>query len=162
MASKEIAKVEGLSAGLVIDVLSGAVDPARIVFSAPDREATAKRIAEKDLNAESLDDLLGSSSLINGKDYVGKGFKLESVEWQESTLTSKGGLPFYSVLHGITPAGKPVTIGCGATAVMRKAARMSQAGWLPAWVKITAGKPTEEGNVPLDLADGSEFAPFGN
>jgi hypothetical protein len=88
------------------------------------------------------------------------------VEWQESTFDSGEGLPFYAVLHGATPDGEIVTIGCGAKGVVRRAAVIDINGWAgtECWVKITRGKMIEsgpgKGNYPLNLVGAKEFAPF--
>jgi hypothetical protein len=151
-----------LSSSLVIDILANPGRAATFVAKVRDPEQVAAEIALRDLNATSRDDLLGESKMIAGKNYVDKGFALTSVEWQESTFEGGEGLPFYAVLHGVTPDGESVTIGCGAKTVVRRAALMDIKGWCgpDAWVKITRGKRLESGNYALDLVGAKEFAPF--
>ena len=126
-----------------------------------DPEEVAAEIASRDVHASSLDELLGESKMIAGKDYADKGFALLSVEWQESTIEGGEGLPFYAVLKGVTPEGESITIGCGAKTVVRRAAVMDINGWCgpDAWVKITRRR-LDSGNYALDLVGAKEFAPF--
>ena len=161
MSSKEIVAPDALNASLVLDVLTGKVPATSVVFSEPDREETARRIAEQDANAQSKEELLGKNA-ISGKNFVNKPFELRSGEWQRGEdQYAEGGVGFYAVLHGADQKGSTVTITCGASTVMRKAAVLAQKGWLPAWVKITQGKPNDAGFFPLGLDDATEFAPFG-
>lgn len=156
----ELVKPDALNASLVIDALTGKVDPTKLVF-ARDIDATAKRIAEKDAAATSLADLFEGDKLVSGKDYADKPFRLDSVEWQDSELPGAEALPFYAVIHGTDARGEPVTIGCGAANVMRRAAVIITKGWAPCWVKIVKAKTDPvTGFTPLNLVDASEYAPF--
>lgn len=160
MASKELIKAETLNAGLVLDMLSGSIDPRSAVFTKPDPVETAKRIAERDANASSAAELFGSAKLIAGKDYTERPFKLTAVDFNEGDFPDSE-LNVYAVLRGETPQGQSITLGCGATTVMRRAAKAVVEGWLPVWVKIVKGRPNPEtGFVSLSLEDASEYAPF--
>ena len=105
--------------------------------------------------ATSLDELLGESDTLSGKNYVNKPFQVRSVRWQTSDLQGEG-LPFFAVIDAATYDGELVVITCGARSVVQKLAIMQTNGWLPAWVKITEGKQTEAGYKPLDLASAPE------
>ncbi len=144
-----------ITSSLVLDVLLGKVDPKRLVFGTDDPQAVAERIALRDLQASSPEELFGVRELVAGKDFVEKPFSLVSVEWAESTLEASD-LPFFAILHGVTYDGEMVTIGVGAKAVMRKAAKADTEGWLPQWVRIVRGKKTSDGYYPLDLAASPE------
>jgi len=160
--TKSAVQADALSSSLVIDLLDGKAK--NFVTAVRDPAVIAAEIAQRDVNAGSLDELLEESKLISGKDYVDKGFALLSVEWQESTIENGDGLPFYAVLHGATPDGEYVTIGCGAKSVVRRAALMDINDWCGpnAWVKITRGPRLESGNYPLNLVGAKEVAPFGD
>lgn len=125
-----------------------------------DPEAVRARIEAQQIGAGSLEELLGESSVVAGKQYVGKPFQLLSVSWRKSDFDGGEGLPFYALLEGATYDGERLTLSCGARSVVTKVAVMAARGWLPAWVKITEGKATEAGYKPLDLA--SAPAPFGD
>ena len=146
----ELVSADNLNHDTVLAVLTSG-DRTKFVFTASDPAETAKRIAERDLNAATLDELLGGGSdTISGRDYLNKPFQLNGVEWQPSDIAGEG-LPFYAVLHVVTLDGEPKVITTGAISVVRKVAVMAQNQWLPAWVKMTKGAKTEAGYEPLDL-----------
>jgi len=147
----ELVNIESLNSEAVLSIIASG-SKAKYAFKPSNPEETAKRIAERDINAQSLDELLGGGSdTISGRDYVNKPFSLTNVEWQPSDIAGEG-LPFYAVLHVVTLDGEPKVITTGAISIVRKVAVMSQNGWLPAWVKIVKGSKTEAGYEPLDLA----------
>lgn len=158
---QEVATAGGLTPGLVLDVITGKVSGSHLVFTAADPAETARRIAERELGAESIDDLLGNNT-VSGKEFVGRPFRLDSVEFMPSEFVNESGVNFYAVLYGTEPTGKKVTVTVGAVTVMRKVAIMAAKGWLPHWIKIVEGPATEKGYKPLDVADATEFAPFGD
>jgi len=146
----DVVKAGTITATSVVEFLATG-DKGKFVFTAANPEETARRIAERDLNAQSLDELLGGSSeTISGRNYLNKPFQVNSVEWQASEIEGEG-LPFYAVIHGISLDGEVLVITCGATSVVRKLAVMQSNSWLPAWVKITKGSKTAGGYEPLDL-----------
>jgi hypothetical protein len=146
----EIVSSDALNADTVLAVLTSG-DKSKFVFTVANPEETARRIAERDLNAQSLDELLGGGSdAISGRDYINKPFQLTGVEWQPSDIVGDG-LPFYAVLHIVSMDGEPKVLTTGALSVVRKVAVMASKGWLPAWVKIVKGAKTEAGYEPLDL-----------
>jgi len=146
----ELVNIESLNSEAVLSILSSG-NKMKYEFKPANAEDTARKIAERDINAQSLDELLGGGSdTISGRDYINKPFSLTGVEWQPSEIAGEG-LPFYAVLHVISMDGEPKVITTGATSVVRKVAVMAQNGWLPAWVKITKGAKTEAGYEPLDL-----------
>ena len=151
--SKDISPIsaDALSTSYVLDLFSSpTTDFSKLVFTTAAPEAIAAKIALRDLNAESLEELLGGSETIQGRDYVQKPFCILSIDWQISTIKGEG-LPFYVVMHCANLDGESITIVTGARSVLRKVAVMDQKGWLPAWVKITKGEKTESGGEPLDL-----------
>ena len=148
--SKEIVNIEELNSTTVLSILTTG-SKAKYVFKPANPEDTAKRIAQRDLNASSLDDLLGGeSTTISGRDYINKPFTLTSVEWQSSEIEGQG-LPFYAVCHIVTLDGESKVLTTGASTVVRKLAKIDSENWLPAKVKITKGPKTEAGYEPLDL-----------
>ena len=144
-----------LNSSLVLDVLQGRIDAKTLVVGTGDPSEVAARIERQDLEATSIEQLLGSSEMVAGKDFVDKPFQVQRVEWQLSDIDSAA-LPFYAVLHGVTYEGEAVVIGVGARSVVRKAAKVEHEGWLPVWVKIVRGKKTAEGYYPLDLVAAPE------
>jgi len=152
--SKDISPIvsaDSLTTSYVLDLFSSPdTDFTKLVFSTAAPEAIAAKIALRDLNAASLDELLGGSGTISGRDYVQKPFCLMGIEWQVSDIKGEG-LPFYVVMHCANLDGESITITTGARSVMRKVAVMEAKSWLPAWVKITKGEKTESGGEPLDL-----------
>ena len=134
-----------------------ATDWSRFSFSISSPEETAARIAARELAAESFDELVGGTTTISGKDYIGKPFCVQSIDWQASDIIGEG-LPFYIVIHAADLDGEAITITTGARTVVRKLAIAAAKGWFPQWVKIVKGPKTEAGYEPLDLAkaDGPE------
>jgi hypothetical protein len=151
MAS-EIVKVKELSTAAIVDLFaSGNITNTTLVITPENPEETAKKIALRDLNAASVDELLGGgANVINGKTYLNKPFLVESVEWQQSDFEGEG-LPFYAVCHIVDLEGESHVLTCGATTVVRKLAVMAHNDWFPQWVKITKGPKTAAGYEPLDL-----------
>ena len=152
--SKEIVTIKELSTAAIVDLFSsGNIHKANVTFQAASEnpEETAKKIALRDINASSVDELLGGGAdVINGKTYINKPFLVESVEWQPSDFEGEG-LPFYAVCHIVDLDGETHVLTCGATTVVRKLAVMAHNGWFPQWVKITKGPKTANGYEPLDL-----------
>jgi hypothetical protein len=141
---------EGLTTEAVLEVITSG-NPTGFTFKISDPAETAKRIAERDLNAQTLDELLGGSGdATSGRDYLNKPFCLTDVEWQPSTIAGEG-LPFYAVLHIVTLDGEAKVLTTGALSVVRKLAVIKKNGWTPAWLKIVKGSKTEAGYEPLDL-----------
>jgi hypothetical protein len=145
---------DSLNSETVVELFrSGDIHSRKLVFAAADAKETAQRIALRDLNATSLDELLGGSSdVISGRDYVNKPFTLTAVEWQQSDIVGGEGLPFYAVCHIATIDGEAKVLTTGAASIVRKVAKMAAEGWLPAKVKIVKAAKTEAGYEPLDLA----------
>lgn len=127
------------------------VDWTNIHFTVSSSEETAARIAARDLEANSLDELLGGSDTISGKNYVGRPFCAVDVEWQASNIDGEG-LPFYAVIHASNIDGESITITCGGRSVVRKLAVMKAKSFFPAWIKLVQGEKTENGYYPLDIA----------
>lgn len=139
----------------VLDLFTDpATDWNALSFSISSPEETAARITARELAAKSIDDLLGGSETISGKNYVGKSWCFIDVEWLPSDIAGEG-LPFYALIHAANHEGEAITITCGARSVMRKLAIMKANGWAGNWVKIVkSDKKTEAGYEPLDLAKG--------
>ena len=155
MAGNEIVvNSDSLNSETVVELFrSGDIHSRKLVFAVADAKETAQRIALRDLNATSLDELLGGSSdVISGRDYVNKPFTLTAVEWQQSDIVGGEGLPFYAVCHIATIDGEAKVLTTGAASIVRKVAKMAAEGWLPAKVKIVKAAKTEAGYEPLDLA----------
>lgn len=130
------------------------------VFAKVDNAEAAKRIEAQRLGATSADELFGTGGgLPSGKDYAGRPFLLQSVEWQETELPNAE-IPFYAVLHIIDLQGEEKAITCGAKTVVQKLALAVANGWLPRALKITKGKVLDNGGQALDLVDAPEIAPF--
>jgi hypothetical protein len=149
---------DSLNSETVVELFrSGDIHSRKLVFAVADAKETSQRIALRDLNATSLDELLGGSSdVISGRDYVNKPFTLTAVEWQQSDIVGGEGLPFYAVCHIATIDGEAKVLTTGAASIVRKVAKMAAEGWLPAKVKIVKAAKTEAGYEPLDLA-GADF-----
>jgi len=145
---------DSLNSETVVELFrSGDIHSRKLVFAVADAKETAQRIALRDLNATSLDELLGGSSdVISGRDYVNKPFTLTGVEWQQSDIVGGEGLPFYAVCHIATIDGEAKVLTTGAASIVRKVAKMAAEGWFPAKVKIVKAAKTEAGYEPLDLA----------
>ena len=129
---------------------SGEIDKVEFAFQFADPAETARRIEQQDLEAKSLDALLGSGT-VAGKEFVGKPFKANAVDWFP-TKKLDAPIKVYCVIRGVDPNGEVVTITCGARSVMRKIAVMDIRGWLSdEFIKITSTQ-LEDGNEALDLA----------
>lgn len=158
--TQTVATAEALDSQLVVDLIaSGTWRNKKFVTAPVDPEQAARRIAQRDIAANSLDELLGTSDTISGRDYVNRPFTLLSVEWQPSEIDGDG-LPFYAVLHGVNLDGEAITITTGAITVVRKVAIMDCRAWFPAAVKITKGPKTDAGYEPLDLVKAPEIQAF--
>lgn len=141
-----------LTTSTVLDLLTNpTTNWSKLSFRVSNPDETAARIAQRELSAASIDELLGGGETISGKDYIGKPFCVNSVDWQASDIVGEG-LPFYAVIHAADINGESLTITTGARTVVRKLAIMAGNGWLPAWVKIVKGPKTDAGYEPLDLA----------
>ena len=159
MASKStpaVTEVVELSNSTVVSLFRNpTTDWNALSFQISSPEETAARITARELSASSIDELLGGSETISGKNYVGKSFCLVDVEWLPSDIGGEG-LPFYALIHAADVDGEMITITCGARSVMRKLAKIKAEGWLGQWVKIVkSDKKTENGYEPLDLAKGT-------
>ena len=153
-------QADTLTSELVLNLIeTGEYRNKKFVTTVADPVETARRIALRDLSASSLDELLGGSETISGRDYIGKPFTLLSVEWQVSEIEGDG-LPFYAVLHIADINGNAKTLTTGAVTVVRKLAVISARGWLPAPLKIVKLPKTEAGYEPLDLVKAPEIEQF--
>jgi hypothetical protein len=151
MAGKSIVPITDKfgSAEIVALFESGEIDKVEFAFQFADPAETARRIEEQELNATSVETLLGGGT-VAGKEHVGKPFKIDAVDWFP-TKKADAAIKVYAVLRGHDFDGEVVTITCGARSVMRKAAIMDARGWLDKqYVKITS-TPLESGNEALDL-----------
>lgn len=153
MASSEIVSISTLDSETVLSLFERGLANGKFVFAPADPEETARRIAQRDLNAASVDELLGggSNETISGRNYLNKPFTITSVEWQRSDDAFDAGLPFYAVCHIVTLDGETKVLTTGATTVVRKLAKMAVEGWFPIQVKIVKGPKTDAGFEPLDL-----------
>ena len=88
----------------------GGFDIAQLV---EDPEVVAARITERILKATSAAELFGESQTIKGREYVGKPFQLQGVDWRPSDIEGEG-LPFYAVLHVVDLEGEVHAISIGA------------------------------------------------
>lgn len=154
--------IDALTTKMVLDVFANGTFDKTFRIANADPQATAQKIAERDLAATTLDELLGGGdNVISGKNFTNRPFKALSVEWQLSDIEGDG-LPFYAVIHAATLDGEVKVITCGANTVVRKLAVMDANGWFPAWIKIVKGNKTEAGYEPLDVVKApSSDIPFG-
>ena len=151
---------DNLTSDLVLNLIeTGDYKNMKLVTSVADPAETARRIALRDLAASSIDELLGGTETISGRDYVNKPFTLLSVEWQISEIEGEG-LPFYAVLHVADINGEKKTLTTGATTVVRKLAVIDARGWLPAALKIVKLPKTDAGYEPFDLVKAPEIEGF--
>jgi len=141
---------QGLTAADVIAyVESGGTKTFSVV--AEDPATIAARIDAQIFEAKSIEELLGGREVIHARDYLNKAFSLTDVEFRQSSIEGEG-LPFYAVLHVVDPDGAVHVITTGARSVCMKVAKMKDAGWLPANVKLVEGDKTANGYTPLDIA----------
>jgi len=161
MTGKNLISTE-LNTDTVVSLLAtGDFTNTKFALPVVDSAAMALKIAQRDLNAQSLDELLGGSETISLRDYLNKPFQVTGVEWQQSDIDGDG-LPFYAVIHAVSLDGEVITLTTGAITPVRKLAVMAHNGWLPAWVKATKAKKTEAGYEPLDLVKAPQSdIPFG-
>lgn len=151
MGTVEIINDE-LNTTTVLDLLaSGDLAGKTFSIKPTDPAEMARKIALRDLNATSVDDLLGGGGDVTGlRNYLNKPFLLENVEWQVSDIDGDG-LPFYAVLHVVTLEGETKVLTTGAVSVVRKVAVMDARGWFPQWVKGIKADKTAAGYEPIDL-----------
>jgi hypothetical protein len=149
----EVVTIDSLTSSAVVDLFaSGDFANRKFAFAVADPKETARRIAQRDLSATSLDELLGGgdSEVISLRDYVNKPFTITGVEWQQSDIEGDG-LPFYAVCHIITLDGEIKVATTGAATVVRKLAVIGANNWFPAKVQIKKAPKTAAGYEPLDL-----------
>jgi hypothetical protein len=146
-----------LTSTLVVDLFAtGDIANKKFSIKPSDPVETAKRIAARELNAETFEELMGGTgSVIHAKDHLNKPFQLIKVEWQLSDIEGEG-LPFYAILHIVDTNGEISVLTCGATSVCRRAAIIDANGWLGRWVKIVKESKTANGYEPLNLVAASE------
>jgi len=159
MGNVEIINDE-LTTSAVLDLfVSGDIATKRFAIKPADPAETARRIAERELNATSIDELLGGGTgdVLHARDYLNKPFQLTGVEWQVSDIDGEG-LPFYAVMHIVTNEGEVAVMTCGATTVCRRLAIIAKNGWFGKWVKIVKEPKTSNGYEPLTLVEAP--APF--
>jgi len=157
MGNVEIINDE-LTSSAVLDLFaSGDISTKKFTIKPADPVATAKRIAERELNATSIDELLGggSNEVIHARNYLNIPFQLNGVEWQVSDIDGEG-LPFYAVMHITTNDGEIAVMTCGATTVCRRLAVIAANGWFGSWVKIVKEPKTANGYEPLTLVEASK------
>ena len=168
VAKRPAQKAAGLPAGLAVgqpftsDVVVKLMEDPELLapeiiglfeFHGGDPEATAESIAAQDFGATSLEELFGGGESVGSKDFVDQIFCLKSVSYNKTDMEGGAGLPFYAVLHGVTPDGEPVHVTSGAQNIVRKAALADSKGWLnpgPVWVVIRATE-TKRGRTALSL-----------
>jgi len=146
--------IDTLDSKTILSLFDEGISGKRFEFKTVDPNEVARRIAVRDLEANSLDELLGGSEseVISGRNYIGKPFTLVRVEWQKSDDKYDAGLPFYAVCHIVTLDGEPKVLTTGATTIVRKLAKIDYENWYPAKLKIVKGDKTDAGFEPLDLA----------
>jgi len=159
VAGSEVVSISNLDSETVLSLFERGIANGKFVFAAADPEETARRIALRDLNASSVDELLGggSAEVISGRNYLNKPFTVTGVEWQRSDEAYGDGLPFYAVCHIVTLDGETKVLTTGATTVVRKLAKMAVENWFPVSVKIVKGPKTPNGFEPLDLVKSDLF-----
>ena len=117
MASNEIVHATTdveLTTTTVLELLtSPTTNWSKLSFRISNPDETAAKIAQRELSASSIDELLGGGEPISGKDYIGKPFCVNAVDWQASDIVGEG-LPFYSVIHAADINGETLTITTGA------------------------------------------------
>jgi len=152
---------EELTTKAVLDLFaSGDLSSKKFSIKASDPAETARRIADREINAQSFEELVGGSGdVIHARNYLNKPFQLNGVEWQLSDIEGEGA-PFYAVLHIVTTDGEIAVMTCGASTVMRRAAVIAANGWFGRWVKIVKETKTANGYEPLTLVEAPEAVPF--
>jgi len=158
MGNVEIINDELTTSAVISLLASGDLASKKFSIKPADPAETAKRILERELNADSFDALMGAGGeVIHARDYLNKPFQLNGVEWQLSDIEGEG-LPFYAVLHITTFDGEVAVMTCGASSVVRRAAIIAHNDWFGRWVKIVKEPKTANGYEPLNLVEAP--APF--
>lgn len=123
-----------------------------------DPESTARAMLLELLEAETLDELIGSRDTVGGENYIGQPFTLLRVKFQPSQYEGDGP-GFYVVLNVVTADGEKLAITSSARQIMLSAWKMRDRGWLPVeGLQIQQTKrPTAAGYFPQWL----ERAPAG-
>ena len=157
MTSKDLVTIEGTMKAT--DVLSYFENPAEFTFTfEEDPEAVSARI-QKEIMTASLDELLGERVVLKGQEHLNEPFEFRGVQWRPS---DEEGHPFYALFTVADANGEVHLMSCGATTVMLKAARISQLGGFPLWLKLV---PIEVKNKvkgrkpPLDLVKAPNMTP---
>lgn len=122
-------------------------------------EDVEREIFERMLNAESVEELFGSTSVLKWGDNLNVPVLVESVKFNGSDF--KDGLGLYAVVTG-KMAGKTVNLSLGARTPLVQLLIARERGWLPYRVMLEkAARPTEAGYFPLNLIPATaEDEPF--
>ena len=115
---------------------------------------TAEEIAAQVLAFDSIDDILGDSTVVKLDDIIGETFTIERVQLHRSDYAD--GLGAYAVMFG-TKNGDPVIITSGASQVVAQCIAMHRQGFLPYTVSSRkADKATANGYYPVKLCKSEE------
>jgi hypothetical protein len=116
-----------------------------------DPEVVQRRIVERTLNAQTIDDIWDSGTTA-AKDIIDRPFKLHDVEFRNSEVeASEGGLPVFAVMHvAFLDTGETGIVTCGAAGVVTRLVKLIEFDALPYDVKISA-KKTRAGYTVMDL-----------
>lgn len=125
------------------------IDRLGIKFADPN--AIAWRIADKQANATSLEELLKDDGPLGLRDHMDEPFIVRDVEYLPSRFPAN---PLYAIIHAVNDNGEPVTYTSGATSVIIMLAKGMQMGWLDGqrmkavW---STDQPGPDGNRPYRL-----------
>lgn len=142
MAKNEVATIDPIKAALTKTFADAAKEMVN-------EGATAESIALDILNANSVDDILGST-VIALSDIIGTPFTIHSASLNESDFAD--GLGAYVAMQVTFDDGTKSVVTSGATSVVAQVVSMHQKGYLPYRVSSRKpNKPTAAGYYPVSL-----------
>jgi len=116
-----------------------------------DPDAIALKIAQRRLNAKSVDELLAPQEIKSARDYTYRPLNIREVHFNRSRF--EGGVQVYAVFDAVDEStGEVGTFACGAADVLVQLYKLVDWGALPITVQIVpARNPSANGHFPLHL-----------
>ncbi len=116
-------------------------------------EEAQHAIAKRYLEAETVDEVLGTRTALHARDVLDVPIELRNVRFLRSAFDSEAGPGVFAVLDiTIVETGEATAVTCGSVNVMAQAAKLRDLEALPVTVKIVeSDRQTEAGFRPMWL-----------
>lgn len=119
-----------------------------------DPEQVTLDIIARILKAETVEDVLGTSTATHARDYLNVPFLLTGVRFNRGDFADSG-TNFYALLEGADDNGEPLVVSCGAKNVIAQSWKLADMGALPLSVVLKESpRQTANGYKPMWLEAG--------